>query len=451
MENTNNTLSNANTLIKELEWFSQVLDTRLKLYYNHNTDRKSIFEITPPDLRQEQSYYASIVNHYQFTFAERIIFLLAIIPHIKPELLNPLYGENPEKNSYVEFGGIQGTAHKGFLPTGETALFIIAGHHIDKRLELIAAFGQNHFFYQHNMLKLSSQQPEEPLLSGMLQITEEYFSPIVKGIPFVPETNEKFPAKEVFTTLDWEDLVLPPNTMKGVEDIRTWIKFGHILMDNWELGKRIKPGYRALFYGPPGTGKTLTAGLLGKVCNMPVYRVDLALTVSKWLGETEKNLKNLFEQAQNKNWILFFDEADSLFNKRTKVSNSNDRSSNQQVGFLLQKMEDFPGIIILASNLRNNIDPAFSRRIQSTIHFPIPGVSERLKLWQDAFKDKYFDLEETIDLDAIAQKYELAGGSIINVLRYACIQAIGRNNKLVLHNDILDGIRIEFHKDGKTL
>jgi SpoVK/Ycf46/Vps4 family AAA+-type ATPase len=223
------------------------------------------------------------------------------------------------------------------------------------------------------------------------------------------------------------------------------------LMNDWRLRKRLKPGFRTLFYGPPGTGKTLTASLLGKTTGLSVYRIDLSKVVSKYIGETEKNLASLFDYAQNQNWILFFDEADSLFGKRTESRNANDRAANQQISYLLQRIEDFPGVVILATNLRSHLDEAFARRFQSMIHFPMPSVEQRRRLWDDNFKDKPYRLAFDIDLHKLANDYELSGGSIINVLRYACLKAVVRDPQEIRAHDLHYGIRRELHKEGKFL
>ena len=137
------------------------------------------------------------------------------------------------------------------------------------------------------------------------------------------------------------------------------------------MKKVLKPGFKALFHGLPGTGKTLTAMLIGKKTGLDIYRVDLSQMVSKYIGETEKNLAKVFDKAEHKNWILFFDEGDALFGKRTNTKDAHDRYANQQVSYLLQRIEEYDGLVILATNLKNNIDDAFLRRFQSIIHFPM--------------------------------------------------------------------------------
>jgi SpoVK/Ycf46/Vps4 family AAA+-type ATPase len=172
--------------------------------------------------------------------------------------------------------------------------------------------------------------------------------------------------------------------------------------------------------------------------------------VSKFIGETEKNLARVFDRAVNQQWILFFDEADALFGKRTQTSSSNDRYANQEVAYLLQRVDDFPGVVILATNLKANIDEAFARRFQSMIYFSMPGPEQRLRIWQQSFPPHIL-LEDKLNLEDIALKYEMAGGTIINVVRYSCLMALKRGDKTIRQKDVLAGIRKEFGKDGKIV
>jgi uncharacterized protein len=173
------------------------------------------------------------------------------------------------------------------------------------------------------------------------------------------------------TKMEWRDLVLPEQVIKQLNQIETWIK-RDMLVRKRSVRKNLKSGYKVLFHGPPGTGKTLTAVLLGKKTGRDVYRIDLSQTVSRYIGETEKNLAAVFDRAENKDWILFFDEADALFGKRTSVKDAHDRYANQEVSYLLQRIVDYRGLVILSANLKNNIDGAFLRRFQMIIHFPMP-------------------------------------------------------------------------------
>jgi len=183
-----------------------------------------------------------------------------------------------------------------------------------------------------------------------------------------------------------------------------------------------------------------------------VYRIDLSQVVSKYIGETEKNLSRIFDRAEHQNWILFFDEADSLFGQRTQTKSSNDRYSNQEVSYLLQRIEDFNGVIILATNLKENIDEAFTRRFQSVINFPIPDENQRYLLWKKILGTS-MPMSDDIDLHQIAADYRFAGGSIINVVRFGALRAVQRKNGSAELNssDLQEGLRRELKKQGKTI
>jgi adenylate kinase family enzyme len=371
--------------------------------------------------------------------------------HVQPQLLDIFFTKNSDYNrEFTEFGGVKGKIHNGFIPTGETAVFILSGNSLEHRFRVLEILDSDHFFFKKAILTLEHTEPNEPFFTGILNLSIEYLNICTHGNNQKPDYNSSFPAKLIDTNLDWSDLVVSDEVFDELEEIKDWIAHGNVLLNDWGLIKKIKPGYRALFFGPPGTGKTLTACLLGKYAKMDVYRIDLSMIVSKYIGETEKNLGKVFDQAMNKNWILFFDEADSLFGKRTQTSSSNDRFANQEVSYLLQKIEDFPGIIVLATNLKANMDDAFSRRFQNMVYFTIPDAKQREVLWKNAFSKKSI-LDKNVLLEEIADKYEIAGGSIINVIRYCSLKALKRNDNTIKKNDIIAGIKKELLKEGKTI
>jgi AAA+ superfamily predicted ATPase len=443
--------ANARTLAAELQWLNQVINVRMNLYWSKTSEYKTIYDIEPPDLSHDDSYYAQVVAHYNMNFDERIILLLSLVPHVQPQLLDVFFVKNADYDrGFTELGGIKGKNHSGFIPTGETAAFILAANSLEGRFYVTELFGEDHFFQKHKILHLVNSASDEPFLSGVLSIYTEYLNYFTSGVTHKPDYNINFPAKRITTSMEWDDLVLEEHTLNEVMEISDWIKHGDHILNDWGMKKKIKAGYRVLFYGPPGTGKTLTASLLGKTAGLDVYRIDLSMVVSKYIGETEKNLANIFDQAENKNWLLFFDEADALFGKRTQTTSSNDRHANQEVSYLLQRIEDYPGVVILATNLKANLDEAFTRRFQSMIYFPIPNAWQRKKLWKNSFSDKTL-LEEKTDLDDISNKYELTGGAIINITRFASLMAMKRNDNIILLHDVMEGIRREFGKDGKIV
>ena len=445
------TALNAAALEKEFVWFFRVLESRMQLYFQQETAYASIFELQAPDLTEDDSPYARTVRAFDMGLPERLVLLMALTPHVAPELLDIFFTKNSlYERAYTEFGGLTGRRHVGFLPTGETAVFLLAGGDLYRRFLFTNIFAEEHYFFKHNILTLGTDTEREPRLSGALSVSEEYLTRFTAGGVYRPVFSSRFPAERLTTKLAWEDLVLEEYVRAEVEEIRTWIQHeGDILADK-ELVKRIKPGYRALFYGPPGTGKSLTAAMLGKVTGRDVYRVDLSQLVSKFIGETEKNLSNIFNQAENKNWILFFDEADSLFGKRSETKDAQDRYANQEISYLLQRIESHPSIILLASNLKGNIDAAFARRFQSMIYFPMPDKEQRLRLWKEAFA-QHFTLAESVDFAEIAREHELSGGSVINVLRYCVLVSADRPGRTVTRYDILEGIRREFRKEGRAM
>lgn len=443
--------NNAFVLEKELTWFSEVLETRLNNYFMAKSRYGSLKDIPVPATDKEDSNYGKIVSQFRMNAEERIVLLLALIPHIQPQLLDILLVSNENTGrGFTEFGGITSTSHGGFIPTVETALFILAGNNLSDRFSLLKMFDGDHFFSKHHIIDFQKLEGFDNELNFVLTLSKEYLDYLTSGIPSPPFFSASFPARKIITELGWNDLVLPSATVEQLHEIINWVKHGKELMEGWNMKKFLKPGFVSLFHGRPGTGKTLSAGILGKSCEMDVYQVDLSMVVSKYIGETEKNLSRIFDMAENKNWILFFDEADALFGKRTTVADAHDRYANQEISYLLQRIEDFNGVIILASNMKSNIDEAFLRRFQSVIHFPMPRSQERLKIWQNGLSPKAI-LDKEINIEKIAEKYELSGGTIMNVIRYSSLKAISRGNSLILNEDIEEGVRKELVKEGKSM
>ena len=443
--------NNALDLEADLHWLAQIIDTRLGLFFRQDTPYKSISEISPPVLDPEHSLYAGFVNHYQMNFEERLLLLLGLAPHLRPQLLDIFWLQSKETGrGFVEFGGIKGRQHGGFMPTGETFVFIVAGNNLEKRFEQFQLFVHDHFFAKHRILKLEPAAPGEPYLSGALSLSRDIIDLFTIGTLRKPDLSIDFPAKRITTQLDWSSLILNNQTLEQLEEIKGWVQHGKTLLDEWGFSKKFRKGYRCLFYGPPGTGKSFTACLLGKFASRDVYRIDLSLVISKYIGETEKNLSKIFDQAENKNWILFFDEADALFGKRTKVTDAHDRYANQEVSYLLQRIEDHDGVVILASNLKENMDDAFTRRFESIINFPMPDAGERLKIWKNSFSEKSV-LADNVNLEKISQSHEISGGGIMNIVRYASLAALRNGQNIITNQFIQDGIRKELEKEGRTI
>lgn len=435
----------------ELLWLYEVITTRIALYFEHETSYTSIRDIPLPDIEEHNTPYASFVKDNALSFEERLVLILALTPHIKPELLDILSSKNKDYDRrFSEFGGLFLEGHTGLIPTAATAMFLLAGDNLAKRLQYHYLFTNDFMIIRRGIITINTVKNNTPLLSSIWMVASEYVELLLNGKSYQAAYSPDFPAQQIQTKLSWEDLIVSRSTAHSLQEIRDWVTYGQVVLQDLDLSKRLKPGYKSLFYGPPGTGKSMAAALLGKSTGKPVYRIDLSMTVSKYIGETEKNLAKVFDQAQHHDWILFFDEADSLFGQRTQVSSANDRYGNQEIGYLLQRIEDFPGIVILASNLKDNIDEAFTRRFQSMVEFAMPGVEQRYTLWKQSFSDK-LPLDPSIDLWQIAEKYELSGGLMMNVVRKCTLQAVASGQSMISKQCLEIAIQQELQKEGVIL
>ena len=438
-------------LERAMTWLAAVIDASLRLNFGSPCDVSDIREIERPPLRGEASAFADLVNRHRLDFDEQVVLCLALAPHLRPQLLDSFLVKNPLMDRvFTEFGGVFDRPQEGFRPTLQTAAFILAGENLVRRMALQRLFGSDHPFRRGGILRFDSPTASAPLFSALLDVEPACLARLTNGSLPRPPMNANFPARRITTELEWDDLILTAAAAEEVDLIRAWLEHGRALAGHPVIGRTIKAGYRALFYGPPGTGKTASACLIGKRLKLDVYRVDLSLVVSKWVGETEKNLNVVFDFAETREWILFFDEADALFGKRTSMASANDRYANQEVSFLLQRIEDFPGLVILASNLKSNLDDAFARRFQSMVYFGVPGPKERLRLWRKILGEPS-KVDPAIDLEALADEYELTGGAIVNVVHYALLMALQRRRAIIALADLQQGIRREFRKDGKSL
>ena len=438
---------NAAHLQKDLQWLSTMLESRLNAFTDKKANSK-VIRLMPPELLPPASIYHQFIISFELNAEERIILLLALLPYISPYLFETVLTKfNIDNKQVTEIGGIKGSTHGGLIPTGETALFILAGDDLQKRMEISLYFSTRHKFYIKKIVKLEETTAFEPETSGALTVSKDVLHLLTDATSYQPLFNTNFPAKLISTKYEYDDLVLHPETEQQLDEIKTWLKYKSKLMKEWGFENKFYDGFKTLFFGPPGTGKSLAAAVIGKQNGLPVYRVDLSMVISKYIGETEKNLSKIFDAAGNKNWILFFDEADALFGKRSNIQNANDRFANQEVSYLLMRMEEYEGLAILATNFKNNIDKAFLRRFQSVVHFPAPGKAEQYRLWKQSFSDKT-SLAKDTDIKALAENFSLTGANIMNVARYASIMALKNGNNIITRENIMAGIKKEIAKES---
>lgn len=247
----------------------------------------------------------------------------------------------------------------------------------------------------------------------------------------------------------WEDLVLPDRVLHQLREVANSIRFRHTVHSEWRFDRKVgkNSGVSVMFTGLSGTGKTMSASVLAKDLGLDLYKVDLSNVVSKYIGETEKNLSRVFDEAEYSSAVLFFDEADALFGKRSEVKDAHDRYSNIEVAFLLQRMELFSGLAILATNLSRNIDAAFARRMQHIVEFPFPDVAQRERIWRGMFPPEA-PLGTDVDFPFLARQFELSGGNIRNVVTAAAFMAAEKGRPISMEH-LARATGREFQKMGK--
>ena len=255
-------------------------------------------------------------------------------------------------------------------------------------------------------------------------------------------------AKKIEPKYGWQDLVLPADQMTQLQEMVNQVKQRHKVLDEWGFARKISlgRGINALFSGSSGTGKTMAADVMGRELNLDIYKIDLSSVVSKYIGETEKNLNRLFVEAEHSNSILFFDEADAIFGKRSEVKDAHDRFANIEVAYLLQKMEEYEGITILSTNLKNNLDTAFIRRMQFIVDFPSPDEEQREKIWRQIFPPEA-PLAPEVDFTLLAIKFKITGGNIKNIgIRSAYLAA--HEDSVISMKHIVQATKRELQKLG---
>lgn len=258
-------------------------------------------------------------------------------------------------------------------------------------------------------------------------------------------------ARKIAPHYTWGDIILPADQLDLLREIIAAVRSRPRVLEEWGAGAKLVPsgGVTMLFAGPPGTGKTMAAEIIAAELGLDLYKIDLSTVVSKYIGETEKNLERIFAEAASSNAILFFDEADALFGKRSEVRDSHDRYANIEISYLLQRMEAYEGVTILATNLRANLDEAFNRRLQFVVDFPFPEEADRLRIWQVLFPPQVPRAPD-LDLALLARRFRLAGGNIRNIIVGAAYLAAA-DGQAVTMDHLLHATRRELQKMGRLV
>lgn len=417
----------------ELKWLKAVIEARISACQSNQIEPGA--EMPPaPLLPNDSSCYGSFVAKHRLNDRERFALILAITPHLRPNLLNVLVKQQVVHECSKVCKSQNGVS---IIPTVETFLFLVAGEDIQKRAEAYPIFETDHLFYKESVLDIGEVPKGESPYNGILNITTSFRDLFILNKYRKPRFNSGFPAHLLDTNLEWEDLFLMPATQTRLEEVKAYLQFQSKMVNELGMEKHARPGCRILFYGDSGTGKTLAATLMGKHLGRDVYRVDISAVTSKYVGETTKRLDSLFNAAENKGWIIFIDEGDALLGQRkaTEGNGNNSHYANQDVAYLLQRIESYDGIIIIATNFKNNIDQAFTRRFQGMVRFQLPDEAGQLKLWNENVS-KQLPLAASIDLPALIKRHPLSPAAIINVIFRATVITLQKGRAEIGFEDL---------------
>lgn len=442
-------IENTGVIDNEIKWLSDVLHHRVAELNAQASSTLLFSQYPPPVIDHCKGPYAELVNSMKLSPMERLLLITAFVPHYSPEVFtDALRHEGASlRTRYTTCGGYIDPVFQHFIPTFQTILFLLAEEDtLNTSFYRLGLNKQSKLFREQIIILRSSPEAEDDnMLNHILSLAGEYVHFLQTADKPRPDFGRAFPATLVTTQLEWDDLVLREQTMHQLQRIMRWMQKGDELR---KLNEKVNPSFPCLFYGPSGTGKSLAAKLIGKHFGKDVFRIDLSMVVSKYIGETEKNLSYLFDRAEGKDWILFFDEADALFGKRTNISDAKDKWANLEMSYLLQRMEEYTGLTILATNIKNNLDTAMVRRFQAMIHFPRPEQGERELLWEKALP-AYFRYDPALSISRLS-RYEFTGANIANIIKAACIDSLVDDTNIISAASLVAAIKAEFEKEERT-
>ncbi len=374
---------------------------------------------------------AEVITAAGLTAAEALVLVAAIAPRVD-EKFDALYAQLTDRPD------VRGL-------TGEVAR-TLAARTFAGRLTATALLSSSAPLIASGLVSLDPAGD----LSGRLSPDPSLTRWLLGLPPDSPSASADFPARQLTTVHTLDDVVLPGPARRRIAELTDRIAHRDLVVDTWGFGHHHDNtvGLIALFHGPPGTGKTMTAAALARSAGLPAYMVDLSALVSKYIGDTEKSLAKVFDRAVRERCILVFDEADAVFGKRTKVSDSHDRYANQEVSYLLSRIEQHPGVVVLTTNLLANIDEAFQRRIHVMVEFPAPGPGERSRLWR-AVLPPDLPVDDAVDLDNLAQRFALSGAQIRDASLDAAYLAAA-DGRVVTHEYLLTGVQRQLEKAGRS-
>lgn len=443
--------TNVQALATSIIWLEELMKLRMKeLEGGSRTNIEEHAEKIDKTYFTENTNFYKLLADYKDGYVEYLLIALGFTAWFRPKCLFELAKTKAESEElYPETGLISLKASNKYIPTLQTAIFLLAGTNISKQAFFHGVLLE-HRFFKDQILHLRKPSSQQNFLGEyILEIDLSYYNFLLNGKKPRLDSSPDFPASLLETNKAFDDLILKEATRQQLDTIMQYAVNQSSLYSREGVEHKIKPGLLAMLYGPPGTGKTFTVSVMSKKLGIDAYRIDLSRVISKYIGETEKNLEKIFERLSDKNCILFFDEADALFGKRTEVSDAKDRYANQEVAYLLQRVESFPGLVILASNYKQNLDKAFKRRILVSIYLAPPDYEERLVLWSKGLPE-YFRYEPESLPDMLAEKHPFTGANIDNIIKLSCITAESMGTSEITLKMMEPFIKQEYNKEGFT-
>ncbi len=445
--------ANVDCLQEELKWITDLVRFRVS-GMKSVLDGKGEIWLSAPQLISApvlpEGAYREFVLKHELNYAERLLLIMCFSAAYDTDVLGHFCGIDPdEKKQYQCLGGRIDQDSYVFYPTLQTLLFLLAGkdrrtsakylYHLRKRSKL---------FVEQIVYFVKKEEDTGYWPNREVRLDSTYYDYFLFSERPRLDAGDHFPARLLQTDKTFDDLILPENTIAHLKPAMDYLRNQKKVFEKEGASGKIKGGHVMMLYGPPGTGKTLTASIIGRHLGVDVYAIELSQIVSKYIGETEKNIDKVFERLQDKNCIIFFDEADALFGKRTEVKDAKDKYANQETSHLLQKVEQCNALIILASNFKQNLDDAFTRRILTYVHIPPPEEEERFKMWRKGIPQAYE--YEPVDLpEKLAKNYQLTGANITNIIKLSCFDAEDTGTHKLTKERLEHFIRKELLKENR--
>ncbi len=444
--------ANIEALEQEMDWLEDLVAKRVETLMAPKKVQQWTSApklIRAPDLLG--SSYRDLVMDLELSYAERLLLILTFCAGYDNDRLLLFRSGDAHGNERSKAVGGRMAQGEGspFRPTLQTLLFLLAGNDKHTSLKYLLHLRKRDKLFSPQILHLIGPEDDinyMPLKEVRLEAGYyDYF--LFSEKPRLDQ-GEHFPARLLETDKTFDDLVLPETTRNHLKPAMDYLRHRRKVLGRDDGHRKFNGGHVMMLYGPPGTGKTLTAAVMGQELGVETYAIELSQVVSKYIGETEKNIDRIFERVRGKDCILFFDEADALFGKRTEVKDARDRYANQETSHLLQKIEQCTALVVLASNYRQNLDDAFVRRILTYVHLPPPEQQQRMHLWEKAIPEAYAYAPSDLP-ELLADSYPLTGANIANIIKLSCFDAEAAGSHLLDLERVEHFIQKELLKENR--